>query len=69
MKALIIFAAILTLIFAVICITLAVATARDGIDFAKDNEAGEALVCIVTAVFVGGIGILLGFLAVKLIGG
>ncbi len=69
MNALIISGAALLLIFAAICMTLAVATARDGIDFAKDNDAGAALVCFVTALFVGGIGAFLGYLAVKLIGG
>lgn len=56
-------------IIAVIFLTLAVAAARTGSDYIRHNDAGAALVCIVTALIVGGFAVFFGAMSLLLFGG
>ena len=54
---------------AAMCLIVVIGTARTGIDYGREKDAGAALVCFVTAAIMAGIGIFLLILAVMLVGG
>lgn len=56
-------------ILAVVFLTLAIAAAMTGVDYIKHNDAGAALVCMVTALIVGGFAIFFGAMSLLLFGG